>query len=130
MNLRRLGMSLSLARYDRSRLQVAAAGMPPALIFRRSDGQVEECLISAPPLGTLEQRSFTERSLRLAPGDAALFATDGLVELLDPEDEVLGYPAVVTSWQTLLSASRYAAREVDPTRSTPRRRRVTRCSAS
>lgn len=99
MKLRRMGMSLSLARYERGTLQVAAAGMPPALIFRRPDAQVEECLFSAPPLGTLEQRSFAERSIELASGDAVLFATDGLVELLDPDDEALGYPAVTEAFR-------------------------------
>lgn len=99
MKLRRMGMSLSLARYQRGELQIAAAGMPPALIFRPSERQVEECLFSAPPLGTLAHDSFTERSVRLASGDAVLFATDGLVELLDPDDKVLGYPAVAEAFR-------------------------------
>lgn len=98
MKLRRMGMSLALARYERGTLRISAAGMPPVLIFRTSSGQVEECLFSAPPLGTLAQRAFEERSLRLAAGDAALFATDGLVELLDPNDEALGYSAVAKAF--------------------------------
>jgi serine phosphatase RsbU (regulator of sigma subunit) len=104
MNLRRMGMSLSLARYERGELQVAAAGMPPVLILRRSDAQVEECIFSAPPLGTLKERTFAERSIRLAKGDVALFATDGLVELLDPDDEALGYPAVAEAFREAAGA--------------------------
>jgi serine phosphatase RsbU (regulator of sigma subunit) len=104
MNLRRMGMSLGLARWERGSLHVAAAGMPPVLIFRRSSRQVEECLFSTPPLGTLEQRSFAERSIRLASGDAVLIATDGLVELLDPDDEPLGYPAVAEAFRRAAGA--------------------------
>ncbi len=106
MKLHRMGMSLVLARYERGTLQVAAAGMPPVLIFRRLDTHVEECLFSAPPLGTLEQRSFAERSIRLASGDAVLFATDGLVELLDPDDEALGYPAVAEAFREAAGSQR------------------------
>jgi len=104
MKLHRMGMSLSLARYEQGTLEIAAAGMPPVLIFRRLDAQVEECLFSAPPLGTLQQRSFAERSIQLASGDAALFATDGLVELLDPDDEVLGYAAVAEAFREVAEA--------------------------
>jgi serine phosphatase RsbU (regulator of sigma subunit) len=78
--------------------------MPPVLIFRSSSRQVEECLFSTPPLGTLEQHAFTERSLELASGDAALIATDGLVVLLDPDDEPLGYPAVAEAFRQAASA--------------------------
>ena len=99
-----MAMSLVLARYERGTLEIAAAGMPPVLIFRRASRQVEECLFSAPPLGTLEQRSFVERSFRLVTGDAALFATDGLVELLDPDDEALGYPAVAEAFRVAAGA--------------------------
>lgn len=99
-----MGMSLVLARYQHGTLEIAAAGMPPVLIFRRASRQVEECLFSAPPLGTLEQRSFDERAVRLAQGDAALFATDGLVELLDPDDEALGYPAAAEAFRAAAGA--------------------------
>jgi serine phosphatase RsbU (regulator of sigma subunit) len=78
--------------------------MPPVLIFRRSSGQIEECLFSAPPLGTLQQPFYAERSLQLTTGDAALFATDGLVELLDPDDEALGYSAVSEAFREAAEA--------------------------
>lgn len=104
LQLRRMGMSLVLARYARGTLRVAAAGMPPVLIFRRASREIEECLFSAPPLGTLKQLSYTERSMQLTTGDAALFATDGLVELLDPEDKLLGYSAVAKAFREVAEA--------------------------
>lgn len=105
MKLRRMGMSLSPATWRGGVLRVASAGMPPALIFRSRGSRVEECLFSAPPLGTLRQRSFEERRLSLSVGNAALFATDGLVELLDPDDSALGYASVSEAFERAAGGS-------------------------
>ncbi len=105
MRLKRLAMSLVLARYREGRLEVAAAGMPPLLVYRRRERRVEECLLAAPPLGTLKARTFESHELQVGEGDAVLLATDGLVELLDPEDRELGYEEAASTFSRVGAAS-------------------------
>jgi|CXWL01.1.fsa_nt_gi serine phosphatase RsbU (regulator of sigma subunit) len=100
MELGRMAMALSLVRVEPAasdaavgadvRVTLAAAGMPPALIYRVASGAVEEESLPGMPLGGLVQ-VYEERSLVLAPGDTLLLATDGFPELLDPAGEPLGY---------------------------------------
>ena len=108
MRLRRMAMSLTLARYEGGTLRIASAGMPPVLVFREATGDVEEHLLSAPPLGTFDPGAYPEVTTELASGDAVLLATDGLVELLDPDDEILGYPAVAEAFRVAAGAGQGA----------------------
>jgi phosphoserine phosphatase RsbU/P len=56
---------------------VVGAGHPPLLVTRFGRG-TEAIAASAPPLGLVEQSSFTETALELNPGDAFTLYTDGL----------------------------------------------------
>jgi serine phosphatase RsbU (regulator of sigma subunit) len=111
MQLRRMSMSLCLARYHRGELRTVAAGMPPLLIYRAASRRTEECLFSAPPLATLRQPRVEERAIPLAEGDAVLFSTDGLAELLAPDDECLGYAAVAEAFRRSAAGGAEAAVE-------------------
>jgi serine phosphatase RsbU (regulator of sigma subunit) len=97
MDLGRMAMSLLLARFERGRLTIAAAGMPPTLVHRAATGNVEEIALEATPLGTLGNE-FAERSLELAAGDTMLMLTDGFPELLDREGHQLGYGATLDAF--------------------------------
>lgn len=90
MGLERMAMALTLARFRRGALEIAAAGMPPALVHRAATGTIEDVAIEAPPLGTLAF-NYTSRSLEVAPGDTVLLMTDGFPELLDSAGDPLGY---------------------------------------
>jgi len=91
MNLRLLSMALLLGRYRAGRLQLAAAGMPPPLVFRAATGLVETFLLEGLPLGSPSRFPYVETTIELAPGDVVLLMSDGLPERLDPDDEMLGY---------------------------------------
>jgi serine phosphatase RsbU (regulator of sigma subunit) len=64
-------------------LRGANAGHPPALI-RRTGGAIERWDAGRSlPLGVVDQDPFPEDAITLAPGDAVLLFTDGLLELRD-----------------------------------------------
>jgi serine phosphatase RsbU (regulator of sigma subunit) len=92
MDLGRMAMALTLARFENDKVTLAAAGMPPVLIARAS-GELEEIAIEGMPLGTLAT-SYSERSVPIGRGDTVLLMTDGLPELSDPNGDPFGYARV------------------------------------
>lgn len=94
MDLGRMAMALSLARFDKHAVTVATAGMPPMLVHRGRENRVDEVTLPATPLGTLGV-TYTERSVDLAAGDTVLLMSDGFPELLNCEGQQLGYPAAM-----------------------------------
>ncbi|MEA2562227.1 MAG: hypothetical protein QOH06_3731 [Acidobacteriota bacterium] len=93
MELERMAMSLTLARMDGKTLTLAAAGMPPALLYRAASSEVEEIVLEGMPLGGLAY-DYQEMSLEVASGDTLLLMSDGLPELQDDQGEPFGYPRV------------------------------------
>lgn len=94
MNLGRMNMALTLARFEDRRLHLSAAGMPPALIFRQRTSAVEEVALVGTPLGSMADATYDQWSSDLDPGDTVLLMTDGFPELLDGVGEPLGYGRV------------------------------------
>ncbi|HEY0141775.1 MAG TPA: SpoIIE family protein phosphatase [Thermoanaerobaculia bacterium] len=92
MELGRMSMALSLARFEGSRLTLATAGMPPALVHRAETNSVEELAHGATPLGTLGH-TYEQTMTTLSPGDTVLLMSDGFPELMNDEGEQLGYAA-------------------------------------
>ena len=92
MNLKRLYMVMTLVTFDNNRLTLAAAGMPPALIYRAEENNVEEVLLEGMPLGGFIGTERQEISYELQSGDTVLLMSDGLPEMLNPENEMLDYP--------------------------------------
>lgn len=100
MELERMAMSLTLARIQGKTLTIAAAGMPPALLYRAASGEVEEIALEGMPLGGLAF-DYQELSLEVASGDMLLLMSDGLPELQDERGEPFGYPRVRQRFQEL-----------------------------
>jgi serine phosphatase RsbU (regulator of sigma subunit) len=94
MDLGRMAMALTLARYANRSLRVAAAGMPPLLIHRSATGEIEEVGVQGLPLGAMSDYRYRERQVGLAPGDTVLLLSDGFPELADESGEPLGYAKV------------------------------------
>jgi sigma-B regulation protein RsbU (phosphoserine phosphatase) len=94
MELGRMAMALTLARYQQGRLTVAAAGMPPVLIRRAESGRVEELAVEGVPLGAMADYAYRQRQVDLVPGDTFLLMSDGFPELTNQEGEPLGYGPV------------------------------------
>ena len=92
MNLKRLYMAMTLATFNDNKLTLAAAGMPPTLIYRADKNTVEELLLEGMPLGGVIGSDRQEVTLELQHGDTILLMSDGLPEMMNPEDEMLDYP--------------------------------------
>jgi len=92
MNLKRLYMAMTLTTLNGNKLTLAAAGMPPALIYRAEENLVEEILLEGMPLGGFIGAERQEASYQLQSGDTVLLMSDGLPEMLNPENEMLDYP--------------------------------------
>jgi phosphoserine phosphatase RsbU/P len=70
------------------RLTLANAGSPYPLLLR--DGHVISVRLEGVPLGLLPGTQYDESSLDLLPGDAAVFASDGILESENASQEEFG----------------------------------------
>ena len=90
----RMFMALALGRLHGDVLELAGAGMPPALVVREATGAVEPVPLKGMPLGSLTDYPYTSRTVRLEPGDAVVLMSDGFPELFDARGAMMGYEAV------------------------------------
>jgi phosphoserine phosphatase RsbU/P len=76
--------------YDAARrtLNVANAGGTFPLLVH--NGEVTEIQITGMPLGLLPEAEFDEQTLQLAPGDIVVFASDGIQESMNKDQEEFG----------------------------------------
>ncbi|HVR28447.1 MAG TPA: PP2C family protein-serine/threonine phosphatase [Thermoanaerobaculia bacterium] len=91
MRIDGMNLSLALARFRDGSLTYAAAGMPPALVYRAADRRVEEILVEGMPLGGLADFRYTARSASLSAGDVVLLMSDGFPEMAGADGAPLGY---------------------------------------
>jgi serine phosphatase RsbU (regulator of sigma subunit) len=94
MQMGNLYMALVLVRIKGNKLTVSSAGMPPVLIYRKADRRVEEIMLKGPPLGGFSDFSYRQKETELMPGDTVLSMSDGLPELFNENDEMMGYARV------------------------------------
>lgn len=90
MDLKLLYMGMTLVSCNRHHVEITAAGMPPALVYRREAASVETHTIRGMPLGTRIEYPYENRELQLQPGDVLLLMSDGLMELFNEKRELLG----------------------------------------
>ena len=91
MRMKRASVALLLAHFRGSRLEVAAAGMPPPLLYRASSGQVEEVPVTGTPLGSPLTTRRRACHVDLEPNDTVLLMSDGFPELVLDNGEPFGY---------------------------------------
>jgi serine phosphatase RsbU (regulator of sigma subunit) len=92
MNLGRLYMAMTLVKFKGNKIKIAAAGMPPALIYHAATKEVDEINIKAMPLGSFSGFPYRQEELELHTGDAIVLMSDGLPEMFNREGEILDYP--------------------------------------
>lgn len=68
-------------------LRIALAGHPDALLVG-AGGAVRAFRSSGPPCGAFPGRTYREEAARLAPGDALVFYTDGVLDAGAPADQL------------------------------------------
>lgn len=95
MNMRKLFMALTLAKFKEGSLRLATAGMPATLLYRAATDEVEVIELKAMPLGSFVNFPYKEKELTLEVGDTVLFMSDGFPELFNEAGEMLGYDQAV-----------------------------------
>jgi len=94
MGFRKMFMAMTLAKFKRYHLEIAAAGMPFTLIFRAAENSVEEVVLKGMPLGSFSDFPYKQAAFDLEKGDTVLFMSDGLPETFNPQEEMLGFERV------------------------------------
>jgi serine phosphatase RsbU (regulator of sigma subunit) len=72
-------------------LRYANAGHDLPYLRHYGGGDAEELMARGLPLGLMPNIRYEEKEAVLAPGDNALFYSDGLVEAHDPQREMFGF---------------------------------------
>ena len=80
-------------------LTLANAGSPYPLLLR--GGRVEEIAVSGIPLGLIEGTQYDAVSLELLLGDVVVFASDGILECQNQEEEAFGAGRLATVLMSL-----------------------------
>ena len=66
--------------FPQHRMLLANSGLPYPLLYRAASARAEAIDLPGLPLGTFDGATYEERTVTLAPGDVAVFYTDGLTE--------------------------------------------------
>jgi len=90
MNLRGMFMAMALLRVEGGNIRYAMAGMPPLFIWRAASKSVETVHMKALPLGGVGKFPYAEKPLSMAPGDVLVAMSDGLPEMFNPSNAMLG----------------------------------------
>ncbi len=91
MRLGNIYMAMLIAKIEDGKLNISSAGMPPALIYRNKNKDVEEIKLQAIPLGGPADFTYPRRETVLNTGDTLLLMSDGFPELFNEQKEILDY---------------------------------------
>ncbi len=99
MNMHMLSMCLSILKIQGNKMQISAAGMPPALLYRSKTKTIEEFVLKGMPLGAVQDFPYELRQTEIYPGDTILLMSDGLPEMFNKDKELFGYDKVIETYQ-------------------------------
>jgi len=91
MKLKRLSMCLSMLKLTNNHLTFSSAAMPPMYIYKNNTSSIEEVSLNSMPLGAMNNFPYTIEERELERGDVILLTSDGFPELLNEDEEMLGY---------------------------------------
>lgn len=94
MGFRKFYMAFAIGRLYNDNMEIAGAGMPPALIYRSKTRIVEEVSLKGLPLGSQVLYPYNKTVVSIDQGDVVLLLSDGLPELFNKEGEMVGYERV------------------------------------
>jgi sigma-B regulation protein RsbU (phosphoserine phosphatase) len=109
MKFPKLYMTMAIGKICGTALEVAGAGMPPALLLRADKRGVEYVPLKGIPLGSTYHGSYAVQQVMLGAGDTMVLMSDGFPELFDAENTMLGYERIE---QELISVAHCSAQEV------------------
>jgi hypothetical protein len=95
MGLRKLYMAFAIGRLSNDdELELAGAGMPPAIIYRAKTGIIERIPLKGMPLGSSVSYPYQTVRTTVEPGDIVMLMTDGLAETFNHDKEMFGYERI------------------------------------
>lgn len=106
MNFPKLYMTMAVGKICEMELEIAGAGMPPALLYRAATATVAHVTLKGIPLGSGFNGHYTSKRFPLGPGDVLVFMSDGLPEMFNAGNAMLGYEPVES--ELMSTASRPA----------------------
>jgi PAS domain S-box-containing protein len=85
-------ITLLTAENKRVRVRIANGGLIPPFL-KPCEGQTYLLSVAGPPLGAGlgEMLGYPEKTIDLAPGEMLILTSDGLVEAMNPQGELLGF---------------------------------------
>jgi serine phosphatase RsbU (regulator of sigma subunit) len=92
MNLGRIFMAMTIAKIEGRNLKLVSAGMPPAFLCRHS-GEIDVIKTHAIPLG-LRNFNYEVVERHLESNDMLVLLSDGLPEMFNLSNEILGYDRI------------------------------------
>ena len=104
MGFKKLFMAMALLRLRGHTLELAGAGMPPAMLYRASSGEVESLSLKGIPLGG-PSMGYQNQETTLQAGDTLMLMSDGFPELFRKDGHMLGYEESVAIFKEVASQS-------------------------
>jgi CHASE2 domain-containing sensor protein len=89
LKLPKLYVCLTLFIYKDYILEFTSAGMPPVLIYRSKEKNVESVILKGMPLGHIDNFPYSVSKVQLYSGDIILISSDGLTELFNERKEMI-----------------------------------------
>jgi sigma-B regulation protein RsbU (phosphoserine phosphatase) len=89
-------IAMAFAVYDAGerRLTLANAGAPYPILVR--DGEVQQIKVAGVPLGLFPDTEYDEVTVELRPGDIVIFASDGILESENAQEQQFGFSRLGT----------------------------------
>lgn len=94
MQFTNLFMAFAVLRLKGYELEIAGAGMPPALIYRAQNKEVESVSLKGLPFGSINDHEYQQSSIKLNKGDVIALVSDGFPELFNSKQESLGFEII------------------------------------
>lgn len=105
MGFRNLFIAFAIGKLDQHVLELAGAGMPPALVYRENSGNIEQIPLKGLPLGSKALYPYQKTRTTLEPGDCVLLMTDGFPELAGKDRVMIGYEKTIELFSELAHLS-------------------------
>lgn len=91
VGLRKMYISFAIGLLQNHTIEIAGAGLPPALLYRSASHKIEKIPLKGMPLGSPKPYPYKSSFFEFGSGDTLLLMTDGLPELFNTHGKMFGY---------------------------------------
>jgi serine phosphatase RsbU (regulator of sigma subunit) len=105
MNLRNLFMALLIGKINGNKITFSNSGMPPILVYKKDRNEVIDIKQKSMPIGGPANFPYTQAEFAAERGDVILFSSDGLLEVFNKNNEMLGLEGAKNIFLNSISSS-------------------------